>query len=104
MLQKSIWPKVPRPISEQDLALLRRMRDVSPDSEGVTGSFESAKLGRPLQYESHMELGFLVQLEECEAVSCYQRCWIGSGPGRSGGLSIANCGIAMMWAETNSSR
>jgi DNA-binding CsgD family transcriptional regulator len=71
LLGHAIWPAAPKPILAQDL-LLQRARDVSLDGEGHPGSFESTKLGRDVQYESHMELDFLLRLEECEEVSWYQ--------------------------------
>lgn len=72
LLRYAIWPTAPKPILAQDLMLLQRARDESPDGEGHTRSFESTKLGRAVQYESHMELDFLLRLEECETVSRYQ--------------------------------
>jgi hypothetical protein len=72
LLAYTIWPKVVKPISSEGLVALKRMRDVSSDGEGVAGSFQSTKLSRLVQYESRLELGFLLLLEESDDIAYYQ--------------------------------
>jgi len=70
LLGNIAWPR-----SVRHLALmpyLRRQRDVSPESEGHAGSFYSEKMGRDVQFESTLELQFLLQLESCPDIVAYQ--------------------------------
>ena len=70
LLANIAWP---RNVRHLDLMpYLRRRRDVSPDSEGHAGSFYSDKLGHDVQFESTLELQFLLQLESCPEIVAYQ--------------------------------
>lgn len=51
---------------------LRRQRNVSLDSEGKGGRFFSEKMGKEVQYESLLELQFLLKLEKLKEVVFYQ--------------------------------
>jgi DNA-binding CsgD family transcriptional regulator len=70
LLPYIIWPgKVTKDLLPFDL---NRKRDVSPDSIGNAGSFFSQKMGKEVQYESYLELQFLLKLEETKEVVLYQ--------------------------------
>lgn len=74
LLTYVIWP---REISSgshtfEMAAKLRRKREVSPDGEGKSGTFFSQKMGREVQYESLMELQFLLKLEQIKEIALYQ--------------------------------
>jgi hypothetical protein len=43
---------------------LSRQREVSPDSEGKSGTFFSQKMNREVQYESLLEMHLLLKLEQ----------------------------------------
>jgi hypothetical protein len=47
-------------------------REVSPNGEGISGCFFSEKLSRNIQYESHLELQFLLKLEHARNIVFYQ--------------------------------
>ena len=51
---------------------LSRQREVSPDSEGKSGTFFSQKMGRQVQHESLLELQFLLKLEQIKEIVLYQ--------------------------------
>jgi DNA-binding CsgD family transcriptional regulator len=48
-----------------------RQREVSPYGEGISGSFFSEKMFRNIQYESHLELQFLLKLEYARNIVFY---------------------------------
>jgi hypothetical protein len=65
-----IWPnEITKNLNWSDL---NRKREVSPNGEGVTGSFFSEKMFRDIQYESHLELQFLLRLEHAKDIVFYQ--------------------------------
>ena len=51
---------------------LSRQREVSPDSEGKPGTFFSQKMSREVQYESLLEMHFLLKLEQIKEIVLYQ--------------------------------
>jgi len=51
---------------------LSRQREVSPDSEGKPGTFFSQKMSREVQYESLLEMQFLLKLEQIKEIVLYQ--------------------------------
>jgi hypothetical protein len=65
-----IWPrrccKVELPLA------IECQRDMNPESQGQVGAFQSAKLGRLVQYESQLEQQFLTRLEQSAHVIYYQ--------------------------------
>ena len=66
LLPYIIWPrKITKDLLPVDLS---RKRDVSPDGIGNSGRFFSQKMGKEVQYESHLELQFLLMLEETKEV------------------------------------
>jgi hypothetical protein len=70
LLSYIIWP---REVSTHlDCSELSRKREVSPDSVGLSGSFFSEKMARDVQFESYMELQFLLMLEKAKDVVLYQ--------------------------------
>ncbi|TMD65881.1 MAG: hypothetical protein E6I91_09645 [Chloroflexi bacterium] len=70
LLPYIIWPrKITKDLLPMDLS---RKRDVSPDGIGNSGSFFSQKMDKEVQYESHLELQFLLMLEETKEVVLYQ--------------------------------
>jgi DNA-binding CsgD family transcriptional regulator len=70
LLPYIIWPnEVTKNFNWSDLS---RKREVSPSGDGVSGSFFSEKMFRDLQYESHLELQFLLKLEHAKDIVFYQ--------------------------------
>jgi hypothetical protein len=65
-----IWPR--EVIKKIDWSELCREREVSPKGVGVSGSFFSEKMFRDVQYESHLELQFLLKLEQAKDIIFYQ--------------------------------
>ncbi|HEX5745846.1 MAG TPA: hypothetical protein VFZ09_06360 [Archangium sp.] len=51
---------------------MKQARKVNPDSDGETGTFYSAKLGRNVEYESQLERRFFMLLECLDEVVTYQ--------------------------------
>ncbi len=72
LLSYVIWPNEARLLTGDEMSAVRRERNVSTNGEGQSGSFFSGKLNRAIQYESQMELDFLLQLEQLEEVVYYQ--------------------------------
>lgn len=74
LLDSVIWPpQITRDSHTLELASkLSRQREVPPDGEGKSGRFFSQKLDRDVQYESLLELQFLLQLEKVKEVVLYQ--------------------------------
>jgi hypothetical protein len=70
VLERAVWP------NGQDAKIIPvingRVREVSTTGRGYAGEFESAKLNRKVQHESHMELRFLKKLEQDDNVEWYQ--------------------------------
>lgn len=69
-----MWPQEVSSRSQkyEEVANLSRKREVSLDSEGKSGTFFSPKMGREVQYESLMELQFLLKLEQIKEIALYQ--------------------------------
>ncbi len=74
LLTYIIWPpEITRSSHTFEAASkLSRQREVSLDSEGKVGIFFSEKMGREVQYESLLELQFLLKLEKIKEVVFYQ--------------------------------
>jgi DNA-binding CsgD family transcriptional regulator len=72
LLSYVIWPNEVKLLTGDEVSAVRRERSVSTDGEGHSGSFFSEKMNRTVQYESQLELDFLLQLEELEEVVFYQ--------------------------------
>jgi DNA-binding CsgD family transcriptional regulator len=70
LLPYIIWPS--GVTKKFDWSELSRKREVSPDGEGVSGRFFSEKMIRDIQYESHLELQFLLKLEQAKDIVFYQ--------------------------------
>ena len=69
LLPYIIWPsEVTKNFNWSDLS---RKREVSPNGDGISGSFFSEKMFRDMQYESHLELQFLLKLEHAKDIVCY---------------------------------
>jgi DNA-binding CsgD family transcriptional regulator len=65
-----IWP---REVTKKfDWPELSRKREVSSEGAGLSGSYFSKKMSREVQYESHMELQFLLKLEQTKDIMLYQ--------------------------------
>ena len=70
LLPYVIWPsEVTKNFNWSNLS---RKREVSPNGEGVSGSFFSEKMFRDMQYESHLELQFMLKLEQAKDIVFYQ--------------------------------
>jgi len=70
LLPYIIWP---REVTKKfDWSEPSRKREVSPESVGLSGSFFSKKMFRDVQYESHLELQFLLKLEQAKDIVFYQ--------------------------------
>ncbi len=65
-----LWPVLPSHVALP--IVMERQREVSLDGDGVAGQLWSEKLGRFVQYESLLELGFFLKLEHAEGVVFYQ--------------------------------
>ena len=74
LLAYVIWPReVTRGSHTFELASkLSRQREVSSDGEGKSGTFFSQKMGREVQYESLLEMHFLLKLEQIKEIVFYQ--------------------------------
>ena len=72
LLSNVIWPRSISTITRSELTGISRVRDVSEDGDGYAGTFNSIKTGRVVQFESQLELDFLLQLEESVEVIHYQ--------------------------------
>ncbi|WP_309892487.1 sigma factor-like helix-turn-helix DNA-binding protein [Archangium sp.] len=70
LLQSVVWPSSKRRMDRWEHP--RRAREINPDSEGQSGTFDSKKLGRPVAYESRLERRFFLLLEHLEEVEWYQ--------------------------------
>ena len=67
-LRYTDWPEEIEP--PPPAATLTTQRAIG-ESE-ISGSFHSEKLGRPVAYESHLELGVITELERSEHIAYYQ--------------------------------
>jgi Sigma-70, region 4 len=67
LVRSAVWPSECRQLPWPS----GRVRDPNPDSIGIVGEFESAKLGRPVAYESLTEYVFLMRLERSDLVTRY---------------------------------
>jgi len=65
-----VWPEMPQVTNA--LPGRGRAREINEMSRGITGQFESTKLGRAVAYESRMELAFFLRLEAYANVVHYQ--------------------------------
>jgi len=72
LLSNVIWPRSISTIARSELAGFSRVRDVSNDGDGYAGTFDSTKTGQVVQFESQLELDFLLQLEDSAEVIHYQ--------------------------------
>jgi len=72
LLAYIIWPKEVKLFTEEEIAGLECQRKVSLKGEGNAGSFYSSKLNRLIEYESELELEFLLLLEQSDEVMFYQ--------------------------------
>jgi DNA-binding CsgD family transcriptional regulator len=72
LLSYVIWPNEVKLLTGDEISAVRRERNISTDGEGHSGSFFSEKMNRTVQYESQLELNFLLQLEQLEEVVFYQ--------------------------------
>ncbi|MDY6938199.1 MAG: sigma factor-like helix-turn-helix DNA-binding protein [Cyanobacteriota bacterium] len=72
LLSYIIYPKQLQLLKEMDFRSFSRKREVSLDGEGISGSFYSKKLSRLVQYESSLEMNFLLCLEYSNDVIFYQ--------------------------------
>lgn len=68
-IDQALWPSTAH--RDWTLAAFSAQRHVQADRD-TTGSFRSAKMGRTVQYESGLELGFLNRLEAATEVAGYQ--------------------------------
>jgi hypothetical protein len=65
-----IWPR--EVTNKFDWPELSRKREVSSEGAGLSGSYFSKKMSREVQYESYMELLFLLKLEQAKDIVLYQ--------------------------------
>ncbi|SRR6266487_1993052 len=74
LLAYVIWPReiTHNSYTSQMISKLNRKRDVSSDGEGKTGTFFSQKMEREVQFESLLELHFLLKLEKTSEIVFYQ--------------------------------
>jgi len=72
LLSYATWPRQVNPLSLEQVQNMRRKRNVSENSEGISGCYFSQKLKREIQYESQIEFDFLLRLEELKTISFYQ--------------------------------
>ena len=74
LLANVIWPPeiTSNSYTSQMISKLNRKRDVSPDGEGESGTFFSQKMDREVQFESLLELHFLLKLEKTKEIVLYQ--------------------------------
>lgn len=78
LLSYVIWPSEVSLLTQEQIrrALAKqrdyRKRDVSRDGKGKAGCYFSQKMSKEVQYESQLELDFLMRLEELEEVIFYQ--------------------------------
>ena len=72
LLSYVIYPGKLKFLEEIDFRAFSRKREISLDGEGKSGSFYSQKLSRLVQYESGLEMNFLLYLEYLDDVIFYQ--------------------------------
>lgn len=72
LLSYVIWPSQVHALTCDQVAEVKRQRNVSTDSDGHASSFMSQKMNREVQYESMIEFTFLLRLEELPEVVLYQ--------------------------------
>lgn len=72
ILNKVVWPKQLRIISENDLYSGTPKRKVNSDGEGISGKFYSHKNNFEIEYESNLEYNILTILEKSNSVEYYQ--------------------------------
>ncbi len=72
LLSHTVWPGEVRSLTLDEITALKRERNVSSSGEGSAGVFHSDKLNRAVEYESALELDFLLRLEQIKEVTFYQ--------------------------------
>jgi hypothetical protein len=72
LLSYVIYPGQIKFLEEGDFKLFSRQRQISFHGKGIYGSFYSSKLSKLIQYESGLEMNFLIYLENIDEVIFYQ--------------------------------
>lgn len=72
LLSYVVWPGEVRLLEGEEIATIRRERNVSVSGGGNAGVFHSNKMNRAVEYESETELDFLLRLEQLDEVVFYQ--------------------------------
>ena len=72
LLSYVIYPGEVKKLKESSFQEINRQREVSLEGKGTSGDFYSNKLNRLVQYESSLEMNFLLYLENLDDVIFYQ--------------------------------
>lgn len=67
-----MWPGKMKPLEDGCNLPMQRTREVLEDGDGTNGVFISQKMKREIQYESELEMSFLMRLEASNKVIFYQ--------------------------------